>query len=256
MLRRYLCCNLSSKSLDKLDQLNRLCLGQVLNVQACFFGVGNHDITCHHAVLSHTSRTANVEVLLSDVLVETQNAVQLWVFLMKRNQCVVFFRQLQSVTQSLGWSQWNTVIRKTEGPIFKQSLEVRQMLTIKIFGNCGIGIDVNVLFCRAGQNLFQGCHIWNSGIGICHHDNWGKATRSSRKSTCVNVFLVCLTRFTEMHVNIHQTRRYNEPSCINHLGTIFLNKFSDFHHFFAINKDICNLIKSRLRVNNTTIFNQ
>src|SRR5699024_8046582 len=125
----------------------------MLDVQVNATVISNHNITRNHAVFCHTCCPTKMEFVLGNVFVKTKNAIQFRVLIMHGNESINSLSQVKSLFQALAALKGNTVIRKAEGPLYQQCLEVRQMLTIKIFANCGIGIDVNVLFSRAGQYL-------------------------------------------------------------------------------------------------------
>ena len=72
----------------------------------------------------------------------------------------------------------------------------------------------------------------------------------------MNVFLMGLTWLTEMNMDIHQTRSNHKTSGIDNLGISSIDIFSNFNDFFTVHKNISLRIQTRLRVYNTTIFNQ
>ena len=72
--------------------------------------MSNHSIPSCHRIFCHTSGSANLEVLPSNVLIESQNAVQLWIFFVETNEGPQTFGFFQSQTDYLGTLQRDPII--------------------------------------------------------------------------------------------------------------------------------------------------
>ena len=110
MLRSYFCCNRCTDRLSKLDNLDTLSFREVLDVEVATCRVSNHSITRCHRVFCYTSRTANLEVFPSNVLIESQYTVQLWIFFVETNEGPQTFGFFQGLTDYLGTLQRDPII--------------------------------------------------------------------------------------------------------------------------------------------------
>ena len=144
MLRGCFCCDLSSQGLGKFHNFDRFGLGQMLDVDlgSCF--IGNHDITRHHAVFGNSCRSTNVKMLFSHLLIEAQDTIEVWVFLMKAEQNIMFFGQFHGLSKDTGIGQRNPIIRKGYSTISQQGFKIGDMFAIKFLGNGCHSMDTDI----------------------------------------------------------------------------------------------------------------
>ena len=71
----------------------------------------------------------------------------------------------------------------------------------------------------------------------------------------MDVFLVGLTWFPEVNVNVHQTWRYYLATSINDLGSLMRKRWTHFHNFPLIYQEITHLIQTSFWIHHPTVFN-
>ena len=216
--------------------------------------ISDHDIACNHAVLCHTCRAADMKMLFSDMLIETKYAVEIWIFLVQADKGVIITCFHEGLADNASVGQRNTVIRKTYCTSCQKALEICQMLPIKILCDCRDRLDMDIFTTSRVQHFLQSFNCRNGRIGIGHHDNCRKTTCCCCQGPRVNIFLMSLARLPEMHMYIHQTWSHNQTTGINNFCSFCLQILTDFDNFLPLNQEVSNLVKTSLRIHNSSVF--
>ena len=124
-------------------------------------------------------------------------------------------RQFHGFFHRFGIFNGNAVIRKAYRTTSKEFLEIRQMVSIKAFGNCRCGVYMNRCFLSFFHKVANGFFIICHRFCICHADHCGKSPGCRSLCTGVDIFFVCKTRIPKMHMSIYKPRRYHKPGSIN-----------------------------------------
>ena len=216
--------------------------------------ISNHDIAGNHAVFCHTCRATDMKMLFGNMLVKTEYAVEIGIFLMQADKGVIFTRFYERLTDNASVGQWNTVIRKTYCTSCQETLEICQMLSIKILCDCRDRLDMDIFTTSRVQHFLQSFNCRNGRIGIGHHYNGRKTTCCCCQGPRVNIFLMSLARLPEMHMYIHQTRSHNQTTGINDFCIFRLQILTDFNNLLPLNQEVSNLVKTSLRIHNSSVF--
>ena len=216
--------------------------------------ISNHDIASNHAVLCHTCRAADMKMLFSNMLVKTEYAVEIGIFLVQADKGVIFTCFYERLADNASVGQWNTVIRKTYCTSCQETLKICQMLSIKILCNCCNRLDMDIFPTSRLQYFFQSFNCRNGRIGIGHHYNGRKTTCCCCQGPRVNIFLMSLARLPKMNVYIHQTWSHNQTTRVNNFCSFCLQILTDFDNFLPLDQEVSNLVKTSLRIHNSSVF--
>ena len=85
-----------------------------------------------------------MKMLFGNMLIETKYAVEIRIFLMQADKGVIFTRFYESLADNASVGQRNTVIRKTYCTCCQETLEICQMLPIKILCNRRDRLDMDI----------------------------------------------------------------------------------------------------------------
>ena len=216
--------------------------------------ISNHDIAGNHAVFCHTCRATDMKMLFGDMLIETEYAIEIRVFLVQADKGVIFTRFYEGLADNASVGQRNTVVRKTYCTSCQETLEICQMLPIKILCNCCNRLDMDIFTTSRLQDFLQGFNCRDGRIGIGHHNNCRKATCCCCQSPRMNIFLMSLARLPKMNVYIHQTWSHNQTTRINNFCSFCLQILTDFDNFLPLDQEVSNLVKTSLRIHNSSVF--
>ena len=72
--------------------------------------ISNHNIASNHAVFCHTCRATDMKMLFGDMLIETEDAVEVGIFLVQADKSIVFTCFDQGLADNARVGQRNTII--------------------------------------------------------------------------------------------------------------------------------------------------